>query len=78
MTEQYEYVAQVCFVGEYITIHHDSYLESEELIDLDIDWERLVEQADDFIKDYYGFSPKALATVEIEVDWRSYPDGVEE
>lgn len=74
MTERYEYNAHVCFIGEYITINHDGWLETEEIIDIDTAGDRLVDQADDFIKDYYGFSPKSIATVDIEVDWRNYPE----
>ena len=73
MTEVYEYSANVCFIGEYITINHDGWLETDEVIDLDTAGDRLIDQSDDFIKDYYGFSPKALATVDIEVDWRVVP-----
>lgn len=73
MINQYEYVANICFICEYMTINHDAWLETEEVIDLDIAESRIIDQADDFIKDYYGFSPKAIATVDIEVDWRNYP-----
>ena len=77
MTKQYEYGGNICFVCEYMVINRDGWLETEEVIDLETAEARIIDQADDFLKDYYGFSPKDFATVSIELDWHYYPDEAE-
>ena len=74
MTREYEYSAGVQFICEHMAVYHDAWLVTHEYFDLDQAESLIIDQADDFLNDYYGFSIKKLATVDIEVLWNNYPE----
>jgi hypothetical protein len=75
--KEYEYSAGIQFICEYMTVYHNAYLITNEYFDLDEAEVLIIDHADEFLNDYYGFSIKKLATVDIEILWDSYPENEE-
>jgi hypothetical protein len=79
MTEKtYEYSADILYICEYMTINHYAWVTLDELHDLEDAEPLLVDQADDFINDHYGFVPSKFATVDIQISWSHWPEELED
>lgn len=72
--KEYEYGAGITYICEHMTINHEAWVALDQLYELEDAEEFLLIQADDFIKDFYGFVPSEFAVVDIEILWSFWPD----
>lgn len=70
---EYEYGAGVTYICEFMSINHHAWVTLDDLYSLDEAEQLLLDQADDFINDHYGFLPSKFATVDIEILWSAWP-----
>jgi hypothetical protein len=74
MTREYEYGAGVQFICEYMSVFTEAWLMTHEYFDIDDAEDLVINHADEFISEHYGFNIRNFATVDIEVLWNKYPE----
>jgi hypothetical protein len=70
--KEYEYVANVIFVAEYMTLSTKAVFELPMRIDEDTADEMAIEHAREFLFDHYGFDTGSYI-IDIIVEWDNFP-----